>query len=65
MACHTKSIKNNGHQNAGDNTTPDNVSRTDKIRNKWNDSVRKCREQKARMMQMKLAALIMSEPKAA
>ena len=64
MSQQTKSVKLNAHQNANRGKALDNVSRTEKIRNKWNDSVRQCRQQKARLMQMKLAALLMSEPNA-
>ena len=65
MSQQKKSIAFNDHQNATKDASQDCLSRTATIRSAWNDSVKKCRAQQARLMQLRLAALILPQPKAA
>ena len=65
MSQQTKSLAFNDCQNTNENSSQDSLSRTEMIRDKWNNSVRKCRAQKAKLMQMRLAALILAQPNAA
>ena len=60
----TSSSLNDRRIAAGDNFQ-DNMSRTEMIRNKWNESVRKYRAQQARAMQLQLAAEISRQPETA